>query len=63
MIRGSLVQVSETPSIVAVCVSNPDYRISVAAGGDRGFPKSNEIALRFLLVQALALRVSGSMQI
>ena len=27
---------NETPSIVAVRVSNPDYRISVAAGADRG---------------------------
>jgi hypothetical protein len=36
---------------------------TVAAGGDRGSFKSNETALRFLLVQALALRVSGSMQI
>ena len=27
---------NEAPSIVAVRVSNPDYRISVAAGADRG---------------------------
>jgi hypothetical protein len=49
--------------MVAVPVSNPDYRIPVAVGGDRGFSKRNETALRFLLVQAPALRVSGSMQI
>jgi hypothetical protein len=41
----------------------PDYRLAVALGDDRGFSKSNETALRFLLVRALDLRVSGSMQI
>jgi hypothetical protein len=30
---------NETPSIVAVRISNPDYRISVAAGADRGLLK------------------------
>jgi hypothetical protein len=49
MIRGSLVQVSETPSIVAVRVRNPDLRISVAAGADRGSLKDQrETALRLL---------------
>jgi hypothetical protein len=36
---------------------------AVAVGDDRGFSKSNETALRFLLVRVLALHVSGSMQI
>jgi hypothetical protein len=54
---------NKTLPVAAMCVSNPGYRISVAAGGDRGFSKSNETALRSLLVRALDLRVSGSMQI
>jgi len=33
---------NETPSIVAVRVSNPDYRISVAAGADRGLLKATK---------------------
>jgi hypothetical protein len=33
---------NETPSIVAVRVSNPDYRISVAAGADRGILKATK---------------------
>jgi len=45
--------------MVAVCVSNPDYRIAVAVGDDRGFSKNNETALRFLLVRAPALRAFG----
>jgi len=49
--------------IVAVRVSNPDYRIAVAVVDDGGFFKSNETVLRFLLVQPLDLHVSGSMQI
>jgi len=32
---------NETPLIVAVRISNEDYRISVAAGADRGFFKSS----------------------
>jgi hypothetical protein len=46
---------NETLPVAAMRVSNPGYRISVTAGGDRGFSKNNETALRFLLVQALAL--------
>ena len=53
---------NETPSIVAVRVSNPDYRISVAAGADPGLFKSNETALR-LPVQVLGLRVFDSLRI
>jgi len=54
---------NETLPVAAMRVSNPDYRIAVAVGADRGFSKSNETELRFLLVRAPALRVSGSMQI
>jgi hypothetical protein len=54
---------NETLLVAAMRVSNPDYRIAVAVGDDRGFSKGNEPALRFLLVRALALRVCGSMQI
>jgi hypothetical protein len=54
---------NETPSIVAVRVSNPDYRISVAAGADRGSLKARrKIALRLLML-LLDLRVFGSRQI
>jgi hypothetical protein len=54
---------NEAPSIVAVRVCNSDYRISVAAGADRGSLKGRrENALR-LLVQILVLRVSGSKRI
>ena len=53
MIRGSLVRVpetqsvgvrNETPSIVAVRVSNEDYRISVVPGADRAFLKDQRNA-------------------
>jgi hypothetical protein len=37
----------ETPSIVAVRVSNPDYRNSAAAGADRAFPKMRETRAPF----------------
>jgi hypothetical protein len=73
MIRGSLVQVpernqffigvrNETLSIVAMCVRNPDYRISVAAGASRGsLTDLRETVLRFLML-LLVLRVFDSQQ-
>src|SRR5437763_7795524 len=50
---------NETPSIVAVRVSNPDYRISVAAGAYRAFLKQQPKTALHLLVQVLDLRVFG----
>jgi hypothetical protein len=52
----------ETLSIVAVRVHDPGYRVSVAAGADRGLFKSNETAFR-LPVQIPDLRVFGSLRI
>jgi hypothetical protein len=54
---------NETPSIVAVRVSNPDYRISVAAGADHGLHRRSGKAAFRLLVQALDPRVFDSQQI
>ena len=54
---------NETLPVAAMRVSNPDYRISEAVGGDRGSLKGwREIALR-LLKLLLDLRVFGSAQI
>ena len=54
---------NETPSIVAVRVSNEDYRTSVAAGVNRALLKEQPKTAPRLLVQVLYLRVFDSQQI
>ena len=54
---------NETPWIVAVRVTNPDYRISVAAGADRAFLNEPPKTASRLVVQVLDLRVFDSQQI
>jgi hypothetical protein len=53
---------NETLCAVAMCVCNPDYRISVAAGVDRGSLKTQSKTALRSLVQVLGLPVFDSQQ-
>jgi hypothetical protein len=54
---------NENAWIVSVCVSNPDYRISVAAGVDRGTREVRDSALHHLKLARSSAARSGAARV
>jgi hypothetical protein len=54
---------NENAWIVAVCVSNPGYRISVAAGVDRGTREVRDSALHHLKLARSSAARSGAARV